>query len=148
MAIAAFVVGVLGGLLIAQVNFVAGVLWFAACVVGGLSFVLDNIAALLKHQKSHYEWFERLEVYRFNKQFPNAAKEWKEQELAKQAAKEQPPVAAEPERPARKEPRRKAEEPTFVSRELVPEIPADFKPKSDVDFSALDEVTKPRRKRE
>jgi hypothetical protein len=44
--------------------------------------------------------------------------------------------------------KRKAAEPTFVARELVPEVPADFKPASqDVDFSAIEEVAKPRRKR-
>lgn len=36
----------------------------------------------------------------------------------------------------------------LVSQELVPEIPPDFKPQSDVDFSALEEVAKPRRRRE
>lgn len=156
MAIAAFVVGLIGGLLIGQVNVIHGAGWFTVCVVCGFALVLDKICALLQRQQAHVLWFEKLEAYRFGKQYPNAAREWQDAEKAKQAAvaqaseekTEKVSTEAAAAREAKREAKRRAAEPTFVSRELVPEIPADFKPESEVDFSAFDEVTKPRRKRE
>jgi xanthosine utilization system XapX-like protein len=152
MAILAFTVGLIGGLFLCLLHLGAGAVWFALCVLVGILSVLDKIQSLLERQVAHQKWFEKLEGHRFEKQFPNAAHEWDEAAKSKSAEASEKTRKLQQRRndelAAKAEAARKAAEPTFVSRELVPEIPADFKATSDVDFSAFDDVAKPRRKRE
>ena len=159
MAITAFCIGLIGGMFICLVNPVAGAAWFSVCILVGVLAVLDKIQSLLERQQKHILWFEKVEEYRFAKQYPNAPEEWRKAEAASKAAAETSEQqrqeaardryeAATAEQKTKREAKRKAAEPTFVSEELVPEIPPDFKPQSDVDFSALEEVAKPRRRRD
>ena len=158
MAITAFLVGFIGGMFLCLVNPAFGAAWFSMCILVGVLAVLDKIQSLLERQQKHVVWYEKLEAYRFEKQYPDAAREWREAEAAKAPKTETEAESAErtqqqlakveAERQAKREAKRKAAEPTFVSQELVPEIPPEFKPQSDVDFSALEEVAKPRRRRE
>jgi len=164
MAIPVFIAGLVGSLLIAMglpvfANQVA-LAWLFACSGFALFYSLDRIVGLLDRQDLHVLWYERIEAYRFAKQHPEAPAEWNAQEVARQQAvveqenagveftrKQLAKVATE--RQASKEAKQKANEPAFVARELVPEVPADFKPpKAKVDFSALDDAAKPRRKRD
>ena len=149
------------GLVVLTVLFgpVAGSIWFAIFAGVGIALSIERGIAVLDRHAKHLEWFERLEAYRFNKQYPDAAREWREADAAKAPPKPETEAESaertrqqlekvEAERQAKREAKRKAAEPTFVSQELVPEIPPDFKPQSDVNFSALEEVAKPRRRRE
>lgn len=162
MVVPYFFVGAIGFVLSAVFlphGVIFGAAWFAVFGGVGLSMGVDRIIALLDRHAKHLEWFERLEAYRFNKQYPDAAREWREADAAKappqpeseaESAERTPQQLAkvEAERQAKREAKRKAAEPTLVSQEVVPEIPPNFKPRSDVDFSALEEVAKPRRRRE
>lgn len=156
------VVGAVGLVLAAAVlpmGLAVGSVWFVICCGVGVALALDRLVVAADRHVIHMKWFEKIEGYRLIKQYPNAAKEINDADAAKKAAaveaeQKRQNAAADryeatvAEREAKREAKRKAAEPTFVSEELVPEIPPDFKPRADVDFTALEEVARPRRKRE
>ena len=162
MVLPYFVVGAVGLVLasaLLPMGLAVGAVWFVICWGVGIALALDRLVAAADRHVIHMKWFEKIEGYRLIKQYPNAVKEIDDADAAKKAAA----AAAEQKRlnstadryettraeqEAKREAKRKAAEPTFVSQELVPEIPPDFKPQSDVDFTALEEVARPRRRRE
>ena len=153
MWIGCFLVGVLGGIFFGITNPGAGGGWFASCVSLGVLYYLDEITSLLQHQKRCMDWQQKREDYRFEHDHPNAAAITAEREGAKaekkRKATEDLIAKQAAEKTAKAEAKRRASEPTFVAVEAVPDVPADFQPKkkrSNVDFSAIDEAAKSRRK--
>ena len=141
------------GFVVAQVNLVAGMAVCSACLCAGLLFFLEQIAGLLQSQKDHNVWIRKIEAYRFEHDHPNADAIVAQREAVKADAKNKATEELLAKRGAKKtaraEAKQKAKEPTFVGVEAVPDVPADFKASKktpNVDFSAIDEVSKPRRK--
>ena len=135
------VVGAVGLVLAAAMlpmGLAVGAVWFVICSGVGVALALDRLVVAADRHVIHMKWFEKIEGYRLIKQYPNAVKEIDAADAAKKAAaaeaeQKRQNAAADryeatvAEREAKREAKRKAAEPTFVSQELVPEIPPDFK---------------------
>jgi hypothetical protein len=161
MARIALAVGLVGGFVIGIADLNIAAAWTSFCLLVGLCVVVDSIDDRLKEQCEIARRTEMLHAYRFDRDFPDAPKNMLTPLQQERAAQQQRQFEAAAEQARRaqakaaaaaaQEKKRKAAEPTFVSRELVPEVPEDFKPTSspaEVDFSAIEEVAKPRRRRE
>jgi high-affinity K+ transport system ATPase subunit B len=153
MGFAAIAAAVVGAFFLAQVDLIAAGGWFFGVISLGIFLYLDKIANALEMQRRHNEWIVRIEAYRFDHDHPDAAAVAEAKELARvEAQKRQTQdlfVKQEAEKAAKAEAKRRAKEPTFVAVEAVPDVPADFRTKKkppSVDFSAIEEVSKPRRK--
>lgn len=153
MGFAAVAIAVVGAFFLASVNLLLAGGWFFGVFGFVLCLQLEQIADLLRSQKNHNEWLQKIELFRFDHDHPNAAAITAERELATADAKKQRTqnllAKQAAEKAATTEAKRRASEPTFVAVEAVPDVPADFmapKKKPNVDFSAIDEVSKPRRK--
>lgn len=145
-----FLAGFAGGILFGAVDTQAGAAWFSFWVVFGVCHSLDLILAELKRHTEHFVWHSKIESYRFDEDFPDAAaktaakiaaeKLQKEAELQKARDREQQLNFVEREPPAPPKPP--------PAPEIIPDIPEDFQPpRMNPDFSAFREITQRKKPR-
>ena len=129
--------------------------WFFACLGMGALFLLAMIASSLVSIRRYFDWHEQIERHRFEEEYPNA-KEQVEARRKRQAAED---VRKRDERLAKTavlqaekaEAERKAKVAKSVVPQLVPELPTNFRPTTKnpaLDFSAIDEVAVPKKRKE
>ncbi len=139
-----------GGVITAASNPLYGVAWITGWGLLSVVICLDEITTQLRKQQQHNDWLQKIENYRFDHDHPDAAEISAERERDRQEAIARQKANAELAAKQAKEAKRRAKEPTFVAVESVPAMPADFKPtkqRANVDFSAIDEASQPRRKK-
>ncbi len=66
-------VGFVGGIAISLVDYRLGIVWFFAFIGTSALYQLHVIAGLLRVQHQHNEWRQKIDWYRFDHDFPDAA---------------------------------------------------------------------------